>query len=801
MKKQISLFLSALLILTTVFSGSVFASSDIQIKPKTAVMDLANSETVTFIYSNGPYKIAVDGNENVGQITNASSRTMVSVDGYDNVLKFTRSGTKYPYISLYPLDESGERIAFSDGIFALSAKIYSSDDFTDLKRHFRIYPQEGSSKAKELKLYTDTDAYKWLPDTWYDVKWTIDVKNESGSKNNVSFVATPQLSADSSAETETRTIKHEYNYSLDNISYLRIDLGTVNAADQYVYMADFKTCHYKEDTVTYDKAEILSVGDNGEVMYNQNNISLKLSADIPGIDARDISIITENEDVVEVADVSITSDGIDYIANITTAYPLAAQTDYYLTILARAWGGCSSQIENGIESDVTDVTAEFYTPVAPIQIKPCTVVADLESAQNIKLSYENGSSKIMVDDVAVGQVASTSTTLQSLAETFEGYNNVLKVSKNSSKNPYISIAPKGKDGESFKEGKYIFKAKIRSNEALDSSKRVFRIVGTGESSAGVYVSVCNDDDSVTWIPNTWYDTEWIIDMDKSSSNVSLVFTPEIPGATADEIASKTISHTYSYNKSDISYLRIDLLPATAGSGEVCYANFAHMSSSDEAYYNKAEIVSAGEDGEVMYNQNEIPLVLSYDIPSLALRHFSLTDTEGIAVELESFTKTENGKGYDVIIKTKEPLVGWTDYKLSIKASAWGPGSTQIDNGVESKVTDLTAPLYTPSAPLDIKKPVFSLEGDKLCVDTAIINTTSSPVDVTLSVVVYDADGRVKSVNPVSYPNFKSGNSGAEKHLEVSFSDGDTAKIMAINGWEKMTSLFGKYWSVSYDELN
>ena len=102
----------------------------------------------------------------------------------------------------------------------------------------------------------------------------------------------------------------------------------------------------------------------------------------------------------------------------------------------------------------------------------------------------------------------------------------------------------------------------------------------------------------------------------------------------------------------------------------------------------------------------------------------------------------------------------------------------------------------------MKDPVFSISAGKLKADTTIINTTGTAEDVTLAVVIYGADGRVKSVTTKSFDDLEAAYPGTAKSIVGgSFESGDTAKLIAINGWTNKTALFGKYWGISYAELN
>ena len=436
----------------------------------------------------------------------------------------------------------------------------------------------------------------------------------------------------------------------------------------------------------------------------------------------------------------------------------------------------------------------------PIQIKPLTVDIDLANAQSASFGSADSSTKRVLninDESTAFTFWSTAGSLQTVLDEYDGYANVIQYKKSSSKNPYIRLDLKDADGNSIDEGVLTLYAKIYVTEDMDSAKRHFRIY---QSSSGVTQKLYEDADAYKWVPNVWYDVTWTINMDSSSDNVSLVMVPELSASSSSEVSTRTINHTYSYDKSEITYLRIDMLPSTTN-GYVYISNLKTVYSSNSTY-NKAEILDIGSSGEVAFNQNNIRVKLSNEIPGLKMEHISIKNAGDQDIAISSANVSSDGTHYYVDVVTANPLPAWTQYNLKISADAWGKNSLQNDGSADVPVTAIDEDFFTPAAPFDMKDPVFSMSAGKLKAETTIINTTGTPENVTVAIVIYGADGRIKSVTPTSYDNFEAAYPGTDiTVIGGNFAEGDTAKLIAINGWDNPVALFGKYWTTSYSELN
>lgn len=447
---------------------------------------------------------------------------------------------------------------------------------------------------------------------------------------------------------------------------------------------------------------------------------------------------------------------------------------------------------------IFSITAQASTP---IQIKPVQICFDTENATTYDLEYSDAKYKMMVDGIFGGQINTSSS--RTVLSSFEGYTNVLRVSRASGKYPFIQFYIRNENNESIEpsDGMVVYKAKIYTTEELTSDKRHFRIYPKRGSSGAKAQKLYDDTDAYKWVPNVWYDVTWTINMDSSSDNVSLVMVPELSASSSSEVSTRTISHEYSYTEEDINYLRIDLGTQNHSGQYIYFANIKTTYYPDITY-NKAEILEIGSSGEVAYEQNNIRVKLSDEIPGLKLEHISIKNAGDQDIAISSAAVSSDGTYYYLDVVATSPLPAWTNYNLEISADAWGNGSLQNDGISDSPVTAIDENFYTPSAPFDMKEPTFSVSGGNLNASTTIINTTGTPENITLALVIYDADGRIKSVTPTSYDNFEAAYPGTDKTvIGGNFAEGDTAKLIAINGWDNPIALFGKYWETSYDELN
>ena len=439
----------------------------------------------------------------------------------------------------------------------------------------------------------------------------------------------------------------------------------------------------------------------------------------------------------------------------------------------------------------------------PLQIKPCITGYDTKAADEITFVYNVGPYQIKEDGVVIGQLYDAQS--RSVENSYAGYNNVIKYTGSSSKNPYIQFYVLDENDARLRptSGILKFNASFLTSGELKDDKRHFRLYANSPSADLLVKKLYEDSDSAKIIPNIWYDIDMVLDLDSTSDNVKLVLTPKLSAASSAEISDYTISHTGTYYRADncnINYIRIDFV-STTPSDPVYWADIRTAYYAPGAEYNKAEIVSIGSGGEVAHSQNNISVKLSDDIPGLKKEHILIENSNGQNVEISSMGITSDGTYYYANITTENPLPAWTQYTLTIQADAWGKGSLQTDGVTDTAVTATSDGFYTPSAPFDMKDPVFGMSDGNLTIDTTLINTTGTPEDVTILIVTYDNEGRLKSLDAVSYEDFEAAYPGENKHIEASIASGDNIRLIAMNGWSKMTALFGKYWTTSYAELN
>ena len=429
---------------------------------------------------------------------------------------------------------------------------------------------------------------------------------------------------------------------------------------------------------------------------------------------------------------------------------------------------------------------------ADVQIKPTNVIMDMTAAQLVDDIMGTASTDrlLSLDGVVNHAVQFRHRSLTNAMESYAGYNNVVEYGRTKDSDGQFIVFYTGNtvdDRPAVTNGQYEISARFRTEETLGVNDWYINYGAATQKKISMEKEL---------LPDVWYNLEFKLDLNSTSDNVRVTMVPELESDA--EIAENTIEQITSYAGDNMSTVRLYAKTQTAAK-KTYWAQIKVLYYSEP--YNKAEILSVGSDGEVDFDQNNVSFVLSEEIPGLSKEHVSIINAGGQDIEIASMEVTADGENHLVNLTTQLPLSAWTQYELTIAADAWGEYSYQIENGEETAITDISAEFHTASAPFDMKDPVFTLNDGILSIDTCLINTTGTPGDVTIMMVIYGEDGRVKSLVSETYSAFEAAYPGSDKHIELPFSSGETIKVFVANGWNNRAPMFGKYWETSFSELN
>jgi len=432
-----------------------------------------------------------------------------------------------------------------------------------------------------------------------------------------------------------------------------------------------------------------------------------------------------------------------------------------------------------------------------VQIKPVNVNLDMESASTVTVSA-SAPGTLTLDGKGSKALSVVRRGGNSIVPSFEGYNNVLAQKNASGKTLYIDFQVLDETGAvtSIANGQYHINAKFYTPKELSRSTWEFY------SSNGSKNSNIKDLHS-SMLPGIWYDVEVKLDLDENENNLTAVFKPELSAASSSEVSSYTVSKTTTYDLGDFNKIRVMMSPPVDDSGITACAYWANIKMVHyPSPYTKASIEEIGSDGETNSNQKNITVKLSDNIPEFKKEYVSIEKQDGGDIAISSAAISSDGSDYYLNITTTNNLPAWTEYILTISPEAWGTGSIQVEGGIEKDVTAISGEFYTPADDFDMKDPLFTLsDGDAniICADTKIANIIGGSKEITLVFAIYDSDGRIKGIYPTSFTQGQTGNQGDVVHVEAPISSGDTAKLMAINGWENKTPLFKEFSAISYEQ--
>ncbi len=287
--------------------------------------------------------------------------------------------------------------------------------------------------------------------------------------------------------------------------------------------------------------------------------------------------------------------------------------------------------------------------------------------------------------------------------------------------------------------------------------------------------------------NTWYTFDSFLDLTKSVSDFTVTFTEELSAASSAEGArAHSISKTETTNLSGYSYIRFR---SGAAVGTMTYYDDLKLEYT-EAPFEKAEIVSVGENNVVDGGQSVVSVELSQNIPYITKDHITITNTETFEnIPVDSIVVSDGTKHtVDVTLSSNIPY--WAEYELKIDADAFGEGSMQRTGDADAvAVTDISTIFETSKPAFATKGFEYSISGTKLETSGLVVNNSGTPKDVKLIFASFDAEGRPVLIAPTNYYDFND-NIGDNLSAEIPTAGAEEFNFFIIDNWTDKTPLLG-----------
>lgn len=291
----------------------------------------------------------------------------------------------------------------------------------------------------------------------------------------------------------------------------------------------------------------------------------------------------------------------------------------------------------------------------------------------------------------------------------------------------------------------------------------------------------------------WYDFEYTIDVNNGQSNYSIKFSNLNEQTGETDVQIRTGSWP-----GNIKQLR--LRPIFAGP----YSDGSFYAYDDlKITYSKTKETITSID-PVEHSQKNITFTMS-DVPAeLKKEHITIENEKGIVPFDENTDITISTETGTISAVMSENFASNTKYKISIAPQGFSfANDVEVASGGEpTAVTPITAEFTTSPLPTDISAPSVSLSGNTVTMGTNIVNTSGQEEKVTLMLVIFDQEGRIKTITPKSV-TIPSGAGETPLNVQAAISNGDNAKFFVINGWsgaKAMLPYVEKSWETSYDAL-
>lgn len=284
--------------------------------------------------------------------------------------------------------------------------------------------------------------------------------------------------------------------------------------------------------------------------------------------------------------------------------------------------------------------------------------------------------------------------------------------------------------------------------------------------------------------NTWYDYKWEVETGKTfkvSFKEVLSAESSAEGATPHEV-----SKSWSYTSGTFKYVRF--YPSVEVEQSV-YLDDMKLSYQD-APYEKAEIVTAGDDDVVQAEQNKLYLELSQNIPNLTKDHIKLENTESGDIITADAIVVSDGAKHTVDVSLSSNLASWSEYKVTIDPLAFGEGAKQrTGSGEAEPVSPITKFFDTTKPSFATKGFSFEKEGNKLVATGLVVNTSGTPKDMKFIFSSFASDGRPYDVAVKNYNGFDDA-TGNYLTAEANIGGAEKFNFFVMDNWTNKNSLLG-----------
>ncbi len=318
----------------------------------------------------------------------------------------------------------------------------------------------------------------------------------------------------------------------------------------------------------------------------------------------------------------------------------------------------------------------------------------------------------------------------------------------------------------------------------DMQSDVKRII---EFSSDGDILLFDTDINIDYVDNKWYHFDFLWTGSSVKCYVNDVFIQ-----TLSKNISSYISSTYIYMGFWITHQannRSSLYTQDLVNAALCVDNLsAVVFDSSHIVTSKPTIKSIGSDGMVSYDADKITFVLSDGLPRLEASYLNFTEGTGEAKKLaDRVTVSDGDNGESIVtayLKSGVSLTPFAKYTLEIDTACFSDGKYELDaNGLPKKVTAISRDFEVTPAPLSLKTPEFTPDGDDLKVSTVLVNSspTADPVNAMFLTVKRDVNGIVTSIVK-NYYTVTSADSSMGKNIDITISDftEGTAELIMVD---------------------
>ena len=259
------------------------------------------------------------------------------------------------------------------------------------------------------------------------------------------------------------------------------------------------------------------------------------------------------------------------------------------------------------------------------------------------------------------------------------------------------------------------------------------------------------------------------------------------GGILNQNIREQIGFCISHKKSNKA--REDLYEPDVVDASLCVDDFKMLIYNDSNMVtSKPTIKSIGSDGMVSYDADKIKFVLSSGLPKLEASYLNFTEGANEAQKLADRVTVSDGDNGEKIVtaylKDGVSLTPFAKYKLEIDTACFSDGKYELDaNGLPKNVTAISGNFEVTPAPLSLKTPEFTPDGDDLKVSTILVNSspTADPVNAMFLTVKRNDAGAVTSIVK-NYYTVSSLDGAMGKNIDITISDftEGTAELIMVD---------------------